>query len=115
MTVVKLTAQAAEQVAGHDGAPVRSPTGWRVVEPCKIAAEVAHPPHQAARTGYAAAVASHLPSISQRGQVQVVDAARREVALPLPVQPSISALQLLLPSTTAVQPQRLYDGAGGTC
>ena len=48
-------------------------------------------PHQALWTGYpAAAAASHFPSNSRQGQVQVVAAPTRKMALLPPVQPSIA-------------------------
>ena len=44
------------------------------------------------------------------GAVRVVVAAGRAKAAPPPIQPTAAALWALLPSTTAVQPHRLYQG-----
>ena len=47
---------------------------------------------------------------SRPGAVRVVAAAARTSAVPPPVQPTAAALWAPLPSTTAVQPLRLFQG-----
>ena len=61
------------------------------------------------RSTYASATRSAARG-SRPGAVRVVAAAGRTKAAQLPVQPTAAALWGLLPSTTAVQPLRLYQG-----
>ena len=69
------------------------------------------PPEQAGpgRPAYASAARSAARG-PQPGAVRVVAAAARTSAAHPPVQPTAAALWALLPSTTAVQPLRLYQG-----
>ena len=69
------------------------------------------PPQQAGPGGatYASATRSAARG-SRPGAVRVVAAAGRTKATLPPIQPTAAALGALLPSTTAVQPLRLYQG-----